>query len=294
MSNRILITPEQLDQVSSQFSQSGQQSREIVRRLESSMMGMEGQWEGMTRERFYGDYQQARMTMNKFVECLHSVSTELKQISVKFRTTDQSSSGNVMGPGMMAASAAATAGGIGGMAAGAAAAASGGTGASAAAMRSTSAAASTSDDKSIIDKMIDGVSVEGSVIEEREGGWYGKVLTGNAEAGLTSGASAGGAVIEAGYENEHVQGSVSLIDAELGAQVKDGNLEVAAEATLNKYEGGVNIPLPWTDKELHLGGSASLGVAGGSAEIGKDGVKFHLPLGPGVSLFGLGGGVSVK
>ncbi|VTR30960.1 Uncharacterized protein conserved in bacteria [Actinobacillus pleuropneumoniae] len=82
--------------------------------------------------------------------------------------------------------------------------------------------------------------------------------------------------------------------AEVEAAVKDGTLSVGAEATLNKYEGGVNIPLPWTDKELHIGGSASLGVLGASAEVGKSGLKFHIPLGPGASLVGVGGAITVK
>lgn len=77
MSNRILITPEQLEQVSTQFAQSGQQSREIVDRLSRSILEMESQWEGMTRERFYGDYQQARATMNQYLECLQTISTDL-------------------------------------------------------------------------------------------------------------------------------------------------------------------------------------------------------------------------
>ncbi|WP_052675801.1 hypothetical protein [Paenibacillus sp. IHBB 10380] len=60
------------------------------------------------------------------------------------------------------------------------------------------------------------------------------------------------------------------------ASVKDWNLKVGAKASLNKYEGGIDIPLPFTDKDLNVGGSASLGVVGASAEVGKDGLKFHV------------------
>ncbi|MFB4326841.1 WXG100 family type VII secretion target [Priestia sp. BR_2] len=281
MSNRILVTPEQLEQVSAQFAQSGQLSGDMVQRLQRSIHEMEGQWEGMTRERFYGDYQHARTTMLKFVECLQTISTELKQISVKFRSTDEmvngaAAGGAVAGAGIMAG--AATGAGI--------AAAAG------AASKTSGVAAKSSSNP--LDAALKGVEVEGSVIKHEENGLYAKAITGSAGASLSEGAHASGAVVEAGYANDHVEGSVSLVKAEVEAAVKDGTLSVGAEATLNKYEGGVNIPLPWTDKELHIGGSASLGVLGASAEVGKSGLKFHIPLGPGASLVGVGGAITVK
>lgn len=281
MSNRILVTPEQLNQVSTQFSQSGQQSSDIVQRLQQLIQQMEGQWEGITRERFYGEYQQARITMNKFIECLHTVSTELNQISVKFKTTDESNSDKVTGAAMSGGIALAGAG-IRMMATGAGSAAVGG------------AARARSDDKSLVDKMIDGVEVSGSVIEHEENGFYAKAISGEAGAGLTSGVHAEGTIVEAGYSNDYVEGSVSVGKAEVEASIKDGTLSVGAEATLNKYEGGFKIPLPFTDKELNIGGSASLGVVGASAEVGKSGLKFHIPLGPGASLVGVGGGVTIE
>ncbi|PJN55830.1 hypothetical protein PAEVO_25520 [Paenibacillus sp. GM2FR] len=279
MSNRILVTPEQLEQVSTQFAQSGQLSSDMVERLQRSIQEMEGQWQGMTRERFYGDYQQARATMIKFVECLQSICTELKQISVKFRSTDEMVNGAAAGGAVAGA----------GILAGAAT----GTGIAAAAATKTSGVSAKSSSNPL-DAALEGVEVEGSVIKHEENGLYAKAITGSAGASLSEGAHASGAVVEAGYANDHVEGSVSLVKAEVEAAVKDGTLSVGAEATLNKYEGGVNIPLPWTDKELHIGGSASLGVLGASAEVGKSGLKFHVPLGPGASLVGVGGAITVK
>lgn len=281
MSNRILVTPEQLEQVSAQFAQSGQLSGDMVQRLQRSIHEMEGQWEGMTRERFYGDYQHARTTMLKFVECLQTISAELKQISVKFRSTDE------MVNGAAAGGALAGAGIMAGAATGAGIAAAAG-----AASKTSGVAAKSSSNP--LDAALKGVEVEGSVIKHEENGLYAKAITGSAGASLSEGAHASGAVVEAGYANDHVEGSVSLVKAEVEAAVKDGTLSVGAEATLNKYEGGVNIPLPWTDKELHIGGSASLGVLGASAEVGKSGLKFHIPLGPGASLVGVGGAITVK
>lgn len=295
MSNRILVTPEQLEQVSTQFAQSGQQSREIVDRLSRSILEMESQWEGMTRERFYGDYQQARATMNKYLECLQTISTDLKQISVKFRTTDEmrNGGGSVPAGGVGAGILAGTAGAAG-AAALAGSAGAGALGMTAAANGKPVGVQASSNAEDLLDKALKGVEAEGSVVKNEEHGLYTKAITGSASANLTEGASASGAVVEAGYENDYVQGSVSLVKGELEASVKDGTLSLGAEATLNKYEGGFKIPLPFTDKELHIGGSASLGTVGASAEVGKSGLKFHIPLGPGASLVGVGGSISVK
>lgn len=56
MAGRILITPEQVDQVANQFKQSGEQSQQIVSSLTQSISGMEGQWEGMTKQRFFKSF----------------------------------------------------------------------------------------------------------------------------------------------------------------------------------------------------------------------------------------------
>lgn len=145
-----------------------------------------------------------------------------------------------------------------------------------------------------MDKAVKGAKAEGSLANIEAKGLYGRAITGSASANMLEGAQASGTVVEAGYENDYVQGSVSLVKGELEASVKDGTVSVGAEATLTKYEGGFKIPIPWTDKELHIGGSASLGTVGASAEVGKNGLKFHIPLGPGASLVGVGGSISVK
>lgn len=291
MSNRILVTPEQLEQVSSQFAQSGQLSSEIVQRLQQSIHELEGQWQGVTRERFYGEYQQARTNMLKFVECLQSISTELKQISAKFRTTDEQMNGAVMGGA--AAGAAVLAGTAG--AAGSGSSAGSGTGSSANAGNSKSSKASADDPKSsLLDKAIDGYEVDASVVRNEENGLFTKAINGKVSANLQEGVEVGGSIVSAGFDNDYADGSVSLMHAGVEASVKDGTLNLGAEATITKYEGGFKIPLPFTDKSLNIGGSASLGVVGGSAEVGKNGLSFHIPLGPGISLFGLGGSVTVK
>ncbi|MCE5170436.1 WXG100 family type VII secretion target [Paenibacillus profundus] len=89
MAGRILVTPEQIDQVANQFRQSGDQSQQIVSTLTQSIQGMEGQWEGMTKQRFFQEFQEASKQMQSFVQTLNTISEELKAIAQKFRTVDE-------------------------------------------------------------------------------------------------------------------------------------------------------------------------------------------------------------
>lgn len=89
MAGRILISPEQVDQVANQFKQSGEQSQQIVASLTQAINGMEGQWEGMTKQRFFQEFQEANKQMQLFVQTLNSINQELAAIATRFRTVDQ-------------------------------------------------------------------------------------------------------------------------------------------------------------------------------------------------------------
>ncbi|HDR6309408.1 TPA: hypothetical protein QCU60_001227 [Bacillus cereus] len=171
-----------------------------------------------------------------------------------------------------------------------------------------------------IGSIINGKKYEKSFTEEKGyGGIFIKGLTLEAEPFVSSrtydrfdvkdkekreqtyGPMVGFTVAQAGIEQENIEGfgigaeaKVALATAELGAHVEKGNLHIGAEATLVKYESAIKIPIPFMDKKLQIGGSASLGTLGGSFEAGKSGFKFHVPFGPGVGLWGFGLEVSVK
>ncbi|PGE26439.1 T7SS effector LXG polymorphic toxin [Bacillus wiedmannii] len=170
-----------------------------------------------------------------------------------------------------------------------------------------------------IGSIINGKKYEKSFTEEKGyGGIFIKGLTLEAEPFVSSrtydqfnvkdkekreqtyGPKVGFTVAQAGIEQEDIvfgagaEAKVALASAELGAHVENGNLHIGAEATLVKYESAIKIPIPFMDKKLQIGGSASLGTLGGSFEAGKSGFKFHAPFGPGVGLWGFGLEVSVK
>lgn len=90
MAGRITISPEQVDQVAAQFKQSSEESRQIIAGLTHSIQQMEGEWEGMSKERFVQQFQEADKQMKSFMFILENISQELTLISQKFRTIDQS------------------------------------------------------------------------------------------------------------------------------------------------------------------------------------------------------------
>jgi len=86
---RIKVTPEQVRQVASQFAQSASQSEEMVARLTNAINSMQPEWEGMTSQRFYSDFQQWSAQMKQFTELLKSINQQLNQIADRFAAADQ-------------------------------------------------------------------------------------------------------------------------------------------------------------------------------------------------------------
>ncbi|MBC7250259.1 MAG: WXG100 family type VII secretion target [Anaerolineae bacterium] len=86
---RIRITPEQVDDVARQFEGASQESSQMVSRLESTMSNLAAEWEGVSKERFYQDYEQWRTNMRQFVELLDSIGKQLHATAERFRVTDQ-------------------------------------------------------------------------------------------------------------------------------------------------------------------------------------------------------------
>ncbi len=86
---KISITPEEVHQAASKFEQASGQSQEIVSSLQSLTGNMQPQWEGMTSQRFYQDYEQWRTSMAQFVELLSQIGKELHTIADRFEAADQ-------------------------------------------------------------------------------------------------------------------------------------------------------------------------------------------------------------
>jgi WXG100 family type VII secretion target len=90
---RIKISPDQVRNVASQFRQKSQESGTMASQLQSAVKGMESEWEGMAAQRFYGDYTAWNQQMQKYVELLSSIATELDRIANTIEQTDQQLAG---------------------------------------------------------------------------------------------------------------------------------------------------------------------------------------------------------
>jgi WXG100 family type VII secretion target len=87
--SRILINPDEVDAVAKEFKAKREESQQIINSLAQRINGMEGQWDGMTKQRFFQDFQEAKKNMDHFVQLLENISQALTQIATKFRQTDQ-------------------------------------------------------------------------------------------------------------------------------------------------------------------------------------------------------------
>jgi len=85
---RIKVSPEQVRQVAGQFRQASQQSQEITNNLNRTMSSLQPEWEGLTQQRFYAEYEQWRTAMNQFVQLLNNIGQQLDAVAEKFAATD--------------------------------------------------------------------------------------------------------------------------------------------------------------------------------------------------------------
>ncbi len=74
--------------MSGQFKQAGEQSRQMLSTLNSSVEGMQGEWEGMTQQRFFQEYEQWKSSMTQFAQQLDDISHQLDSVAARFETID--------------------------------------------------------------------------------------------------------------------------------------------------------------------------------------------------------------
>ncbi|MGH1160253.1 WXG100 family type VII secretion target [Bacillus mycoides] len=235
-------------------------------KIQGELLNLQMRWIGASSLSFYNDLPRMNKAHESFLNIIKQIEDELLRIAEKFEKADMEySSKNSKNDSLLMNSKSAVEAGAGVVVKG-------------------------------IGYVINGEKYEKSLVDEKgTGGLFIKGLTVEAEPFVSSrtydkfdvkdknkreqtfGPMAGFTVAQAGIELENIKGS-----------------NVGAEATLVKYESAIKIPLPFSDKKLQIGGSASLGTVGGSLEAGKSGVKFHVPVGPGVGLWGFGGEFAIK
>ena len=86
---RIRVSPERVREVSGQFKTASSQSQEIVSKLQGTINNLNSEWEGMTQQKFYSDFQNWQTNMRQFVDLLNQISTQLDAIATRFAQADQ-------------------------------------------------------------------------------------------------------------------------------------------------------------------------------------------------------------
>ena len=87
---RIIVTPEQLHAISNQFAQASEHSRSMINNLSRHISTLQGQWSGITQERFFQNFQVAHRQMERFSSSVSAIGTELHTIATRFSQADQS------------------------------------------------------------------------------------------------------------------------------------------------------------------------------------------------------------
>ncbi|OOR11808.1 type VII secretion protein [Bacillus cereus] len=269
----IKVTPEELRNRAKNFKYASAEATDRHNRILSELLNLQMRWIGASSLSFYNDLPTLTKAYESFNSHLKNIEEELVRIALKFETTDNN------GVNMT----------------------SGATGLSTAGLGAGLGINNKVNLQSITD-LLSTKSKEGYLYNERSGPLYAKAIGGELKAGAIIGGSASYNTVKVGIEGSvNIDGrdlkgeaSLSMANAEVAAKIDKNGFELGAEASLAKYEAGIDIPIPFTDHDLHLGGSASLGQAGGSLKVSSSGFKVNFPWGPGASPVGTGVEVEIK
>lgn len=86
---RIKITPEMVRQAGHQFQQASSQSEDMINRLNTQMQALHAEWEGMTQQQFYTQFEEWKTRMNQFKVMLSDISSQLVTIAARFEAADR-------------------------------------------------------------------------------------------------------------------------------------------------------------------------------------------------------------
>lgn len=274
----IKVTPEELRNRAKHFKYASAEATDRHNRILSELFNLQMRWVGASSLAFYNDLPTLTKAYESFNIHLKNIEEELMRIADKFETADNNGSNKISDV----------------------------TGLSAAGLSAAGLGAGLGINNKInlqsITDLLSTKSKEGYLYNERSGPLYAKAIGGELKAGAIIGGSASYNTVKVGIEGSvkidgrdlKGEASLSMANAEVSAKIDKNGFEIGAEASLAKYEAGIDIPIPFTDHDLHIGGSASLGQAGGTLKVSSSGFKVNLPWGPGASPVGTGVEVEIK
>jgi WXG100 family type VII secretion target len=89
MVQKIAIIPDELRGVANQFKSKSYESRNIYQMLDNAVKSIQMQWEGMAAQKFYFDYLNCKVQMQKHSELLNNIGLELHGIADEFQRRDE-------------------------------------------------------------------------------------------------------------------------------------------------------------------------------------------------------------
>jgi WXG100 family type VII secretion target len=97
MSGQIRVTPAELYNMSSQYSQESGQVNEQVTRLNGMIDHLNSVWEGASSEAFAAQYEELKPSFIKMAELLQDISTQLSNTGKVLEDTDQQIASQIRG-----------------------------------------------------------------------------------------------------------------------------------------------------------------------------------------------------
>jgi WXG100 family type VII secretion target len=86
---QIVVSPERLESVASTFDAKKSETENIISALQSTMNGLDAEWDGVAQNKFYTQWNETIPQMTQFTNLLGDIASELRRIAQVFRETDE-------------------------------------------------------------------------------------------------------------------------------------------------------------------------------------------------------------
>lgn len=88
MASRIMITPEELRDSSSKFTQKSGEVTEIINFLSNEVQSLESTWDGAAQDQFFIAFNEMKEVLKQFPEVLNGISAQLSMVAQTLEETD--------------------------------------------------------------------------------------------------------------------------------------------------------------------------------------------------------------
>lgn len=81
--SQIMVSPDQIRQLSGQFQQASQDSQNILGGLQNAVNNMQGEWEGAAQQQFFQEFEQWKASMTQFTQLLDNIVQGLNEYAAR-------------------------------------------------------------------------------------------------------------------------------------------------------------------------------------------------------------------